>query len=401
MIDKIFSLEVIKSFSKSFSEEIDNFYIVGGIIRNSLLGLDSNDVDLCTKYTPTQLLDLCKSKHIKAIETGLDYGTITIILGTTPIEITTLRLDVETYGRKAKVSFSTDIQDDAMRRDFSINALYLDFNKNLYDFHDGIKDLNNKKLRFIGNPDQRIKEDYLRILRLYRFASELDGFTMDPQAENASTALFSNIAGLSSSRIKHEFSRLLSGTNFYPILKLLFEQNLLKHIYNDTLITKISTDRLKNLQFDFNKLIFFCHDSIPVNELLTSLSQTIPLTRKERKLLNDIYKVRKHLKDIPKTKNLNYLLSCYPKTQCLLFLEYAYSIELITLSELTNLNDYANDITVPNFPISGRDLIELGMPPSLKFAEILNKLRTLWSESDYKLSKETLLQTLSTGTDLK
>ena len=146
-------------------------YFVGGCVRNALLGLPDSDVDMSTDATPTRVMALASDAGIKAIPTGIDHGTVTLVVNGAPFEVTTFRRDVATDGRRAVVAFSTDIADDAARRDFTMNALYADAAGRLIDPLDGIEDLHAGRVRFILNPDDRIKEDYLRTLRFFRFSA--------------------------------------------------------------------------------------------------------------------------------------------------------------------------------------------------------------------------------------
>ncbi|RYZ53607.1 MAG: CCA tRNA nucleotidyltransferase, partial [Proteobacteria bacterium] len=154
--------------------------MAGGCVRDRLLKTKPKDYDIATVAVPDLICSIFEQKGIKTVPTGIDHGTITVVMGGQGIEVTSLRLDVATDGRRAVVSFGNSFEADSLRRDFTINALYEDRSGKVYDYHDGIKDLQAKVLRFVGEPRTRIKEDYLRILRLFRFWSRL-GF--EPQAE--------------------------------------------------------------------------------------------------------------------------------------------------------------------------------------------------------------------------
>ena len=147
----------------------DNLRIVGGAVRNYMIGEEISDFDLSCRLSPEKILDILQKNQIKAIPTGIKFGTITAVIKNKCFEITTTRKDVKTDGRHAVVEYTTNFEVDAQRRDFTFNALYLDFDGNLYDYFNGLNDLKNGIVRFIGNAEDRIKEDYLRILRLFRF----------------------------------------------------------------------------------------------------------------------------------------------------------------------------------------------------------------------------------------
>ncbi|MCK4711369.1 MAG: CCA tRNA nucleotidyltransferase, partial [Marinosulfonomonas sp.] len=144
-------------------------FFVGGCVRNALLGAPVNDIDISTNALPDRVMELAKAAGLKAVPTGIDHGTVTVIADGTPFEITTYRRDVETDGRRAVVAFSDTIMDDAHRRDFTMNALYADADGVIIDPLNGMPDLLARRIRFIEDADLRIKEDYLRILRFFRF----------------------------------------------------------------------------------------------------------------------------------------------------------------------------------------------------------------------------------------
>jgi poly(A) polymerase len=182
---------------------------VGGAVRDTLLGIDVADIDLATTHAPEQVLALLKGNQIRAVPTGLAHGTITAILPDGPIEVTTLRCDVETDGRHATVAFTDDWREDAARRDFTMNALYADpVNGEIFDYFGGRADLESGVVRFIGDPLQRIAEDHLRILRFFRFHARF-GDAIDPAGLAACAARANDLMALSRERIAAELLRLL------------------------------------------------------------------------------------------------------------------------------------------------------------------------------------------------
>ncbi len=194
--------------------------LVGGVVRHMLSGEIISDWDIATTRTPEQVMEVANAHNIKAIPTGLVHGTVTLVHQGQPYEVTTLRKDVSTDGRRATVAFSKDWEEDAARRDFTINAMSMDMNGGLYDYHNGKADLAAGRLRFIGNPDTRIKEDYLRILRYFRFLAQYD---MHPD-EAYLRIINANIAGLaqlSKERVLHEYLKLLHYPAGYAVCVLL------------------------------------------------------------------------------------------------------------------------------------------------------------------------------------
>ncbi len=186
-------------------------FYVGGCVRNALLGVDASDVDMSSSATPEQVIALAKAAGLKPVPTGIDHGTITVVSDGTGYEVTTFRRDVETDGRRAVVAFSDDITDDARRRDFTMNAIYADANGIVVDPLGGMDDLRNRRVRFIDNADQRIREDYLRALRYFRFFAWY-GNTAEGLDPDALAAISSNLDGLetlSAERVTAEMRKFL------------------------------------------------------------------------------------------------------------------------------------------------------------------------------------------------
>ncbi len=184
--------------------------LAGGCVRDRLLGLDPKDFDIATTALPDEVIKTFTKRGIQTVPTGIDHGTITAVMGKTNIEITTLRVDAETFGRKAKVAFGNlSFEQDAARRDFTINALYEDKDGKIYDYHGGEKDLAAKVLRFVGNAKERIEEDYLRILRFYRFWARFN-FTADAEARAAVALHKDGLKNISQERITSELVTMLA-----------------------------------------------------------------------------------------------------------------------------------------------------------------------------------------------
>lgn len=182
---------------------------VGGCVRNTLLSQKVEDIDLATQLTPDKVTSLLEDASVKVIPTGLDHGTVTAVIDGKAFEITTLRQDVETDGRHAVIRFSESWEEDARRRDFTINALYMDMNGGVYDPLDqGLADIESQTFVFVGDAEQRIKEDYLRILRYFRFHALYGKGDMDTHALDACRKHAGRVEGLSRERITQEFLKI-------------------------------------------------------------------------------------------------------------------------------------------------------------------------------------------------
>ena len=192
---------------------------VGGAVRDTLLGLAVKDIDIATPLEPAEVTQRLKAAGITVVPTGIDHGTVTAVLKNGPVEITTLRHDVSTDGRRATVAFARDWQDDAARRDFTINALYADpATLEVYDYFGGLDDLAARRLRFIGDARQRIREDHLRILRYFRFQARFGSQPPDLEAEESCSELAATLKGLSRERIGMEMMNLLGLPNPAPTI---------------------------------------------------------------------------------------------------------------------------------------------------------------------------------------
>lgn len=207
-------------------------YFVGGCVRNALLNVWATDLDIATDARPDTVLALAEKAGLKAIPTGLEHGTVTVIADGTPFEITTFRKDIDTDGRHAKVAFTDDLTEDARRRDFTMNALYAGHDGTVTDPLGGLPDLQAGKLRFIDDAAQRIREDYLRILRFFRFhawyADPAGGF--DPEGLGACAALAHGLTGISKERIGAEMLKLLAAPDPGPSLGAMQQSGVLVQV---------------------------------------------------------------------------------------------------------------------------------------------------------------------------
>jgi poly(A) polymerase len=205
-----------------------NARYVGGAVRDTLLGIAAKDIDLATPLLPEDVVKRLGAADIRTVPTGIEHGTVTAILPQGPVEITTLRRDVSTDGRRATVAFSDDWREDAARRDFTINALYADpASREIADFFGGLADLNARKVRFIGDARQRIREDHLRILRYFRFQARFGSQPPDEDSENACRELAATLKGLSRERVGMETTNLLALPDPAPTVARMVELGVL------------------------------------------------------------------------------------------------------------------------------------------------------------------------------
>jgi len=204
---------------------------VGGAVRDNLLGLPVSDVDLATRLRPDEVVERLQAAGLKAVPTGFELGTVTAVSDGHPYEITTLRRDVETFGRHATVAFTDDWKEDAARRDFTINALMADpVSGEIFDYFGGLADLEQRHVRFIGDPFERIAEDHLRILRFFRFHARFGRGDPDIAALDACTARANDLMALSRERIADELLKLLAVADPAPTVKIMLDRAVLKPV---------------------------------------------------------------------------------------------------------------------------------------------------------------------------
>ena len=208
-----------------------NARYVGGAVRDTLLGLAVKDIDLATPLEPREVMRRLKARGVQVVPTGIDHGTVTALLAGGPVEITTLRHDVSTDGRRATVAFAQDWQDDAARRDFTINALYADpVTLEIFDYFGGKADIAARRVRFIGDARQRIREDHLRILRYFRFQARFGSQPADLEAESACADLAATLKGLSRERVGMEMINLLGLPDPAPTVARMGELGVLAQV---------------------------------------------------------------------------------------------------------------------------------------------------------------------------
>jgi poly(A) polymerase len=201
--------------------------VVGGAVRNALMGLRVDEIDVATTAEPQQVVRRVEAAGLKAIPTGVEHGTVTVVIDGRPFEVTTLREDVETFGRKAKVVFGRDWKADAERRDFTINALSVSADGEVYDYVGGLADIAAHRVRFIGDPRARIAEDYLRILRFFRFHAWYGQGAPDATGLHACIAARSGLDALSRERVRMELLKLLLAPHATPTLAVMAESGIL------------------------------------------------------------------------------------------------------------------------------------------------------------------------------
>jgi poly(A) polymerase len=349
----------------------DEARFVGGAVRDTLLGLPVSDVDVATRLLPETVLERLRGAEIKAVPTGLAHGTVTAVIDGGPVEVTTLRRDVSTDGRHAEVAFSGDWQEDASRRDFTINALYADpVTGEVFDWFGGLDDLAARRVRFIGDPLTRIAEDHLRILRFFRFHARFGAGEPDDDALAACAARANDLMALSRERIAAELLKLLAADDPVPAVRVMIE-----HCIFAPVLPEITDARPLEVLVTREAAAHVASDPI---RRLAALIAPDPVVARD---------IAARLK-LSKLQAKRLATAATRATGRPDALAYRHGIDSATdlillgngdVSALTTLSNWQR----PELPIGGGDLIAQGLPPGPIVARTLSRIEERWIEEKF------------------
>ena len=265
--------------------------VVGGAVRNALLGIPTGDIDIATTALPAEVIRRARAAGIKSVPTGIDHGTVTLVIDAQPFEVTTLRQDTETFGRKARVAFGRDWVRDAERRDFTINGLSVDAGGVIHDHVGGYDDLVARRVRFIGDPNQRIAEDYLRILRFFRIHAAYGAGEPDRAGYLACIGARAGLAALSAERVRMEMLKLMVAEGAAVAIAAMVDGGLLLPIFGGVAYTgpfsaMISAERLLGLKPDAVRRLGAL--AVAVTEDARRVATRLRLTNAETKALDSM-----------------------------------------------------------------------------------------------------------------
>jgi poly(A) polymerase len=354
---------------------------VGGCVRDALLKRPIADIDLATPARPEEVMAALEKAGIKAVPTGIAHGTVTAVVPPRHFEITTLRRDVETYGRHAKVAFDADWAEDAARRDFTINAIYLDPDGTLHDPVGGLADLAVGRVRFVGEAAKRIAEDVLRVLRYYRFEARFGDGSGDPEARVACRAAVPLLPKLSAERVASELLRLLAVPNPVPALRIMVEDGVLAAILPEAR----RLDRLERLipqepQPDpLRRLAALIETDAVAAE---AIAERLRLSNAERERLAGLARPwpLNPAADARAQRRAVYDLGAERYRDLALLLAAEGKIDERWLAKLLDLTAHW---APPRFPLAGRDVTALGIPPGPPVGQLLIEVRQWWEEADF------------------
>ncbi len=373
---------------------------VGGCVRKILNKENTDDIDLATNLTPDQVKACLDNNKIKYFETGLEHGTITAKIDNQNFEITTLRKDVKTDGRHAIVEYTTNWEDDASRRDFTINSIYSDIDGNLYDPNNGHKDLINGIIKFIGEPETRIREDYLRIIRYLRFYS---GYSNVDHELNIIKIIKQNIEGLgkvSKERQFNELQKIIKLDNFLKIFSnksscelfsLIFPQ--LKNLKKFTKLSKSSAKILRN------KSLYFIISLLVIDETDNSdyfiYKYNLPNELKDKINFLKYYSIKKNTNEILNKKELQKIFYYKEKSDLIDLIDFNL-LYYKQSKKLSELKKYFEKLDKPIFPIKAQSLIDdYGYKEGRELGQKLKNLEIKWIENNFTLSKKDMEKILT------
>ncbi|MGE3769616.1 MAG: CCA tRNA nucleotidyltransferase [Bdellovibrionales bacterium] len=372
---------------------------VGGCVRDAWLGMATShtDLDMATPATPDAVTRALTRADIKAVPTGIEFGTITAVTSNDKIEITTLREDIETDGRHAVVKFGTDWEKDAARRDFTINALYADADGTLYDYFGGLDDIRVRRVRFIGAAGERIKEDYLRVLRFFRFSARF-AEAVDSEGAAACSAAASGLSRLARERVWMELGKILALNDPLRAVQPMLDAGVLQALLPGMPFNPARLGRMADYEHD--------NHVVPSAVLrLAALGDVAPQVLRDRLMLSnrqvDYLGLAQESLRASDTRALK--ATWYRNAEKIMPPTVLHNIVLLLLADddtrgthkwPTDLFALAAAWDVPVFPLSGSDVLALGIPAGERVGQLLAQVEASWVENDFRPSRDDCLMQL-------
>jgi poly(A) polymerase len=368
---------------------------VGGAVRNTLLGLAVTDIDIATPAPPETVQHLARAAGLKSVPTGIEHGTVTVIADHIPFEVTTLRRDVTTDGRRATVAFTQEWAEDAARRDFTMNALYCDPDGRVHDPVGGWPDLQARRVRFIGEATTRIREDALRILRLFRFHATYGQGAIDRDAIGACVRERQRLAILSAERVRAELLKLLVAPRAIGGVRAMFDHGLLVTMLG-AVPYLAGLERLVAIEAALDRApdgpLRLAALTVRTPEAAQHVSRRLKLSNAERDVLT--HAGRHCAPELPNShadRVRRYRLGpdCYERdVQWRWMLSARPADDAVFAASIAMGQSW----TPPRFPIDGSDLMQRGLSPGPAFGQTLARLEQAWTSADFQLTRQQLLR---------
>lgn len=373
--------------------EHNNARFVGGCVRDMLLGREYTDVDIATILTPQQVISRLEDGGVKTIPTGLQHGTVTAAYKGQNIEITTLRRDVSCDGRHAEVEYTDDWQQDATRRDFTMNSLYMDSDGTLHDYTGmGVTDARAGVVRFVGDAAQRIREDYLRIMRMFRFHAHYGKAALPQGQIDACRELLSGLRGVSRERVWQEFRKLLLSNKCTEAAVVMHDISMAEYITPSAPrwcvdVLKVCIKCCADIPAEATHMLRLSALTMPENaQEVDNITSDLKLSRKETAILSDIIKARRLSQGQPWNAHHRKAVRKYGAGAYIAAICRTYNAE-----DAQQLSEQAASFHAPDFPVKGADILQLGISKGRMVGELLQAAEDYWEESDYTPSKQDIL----------
>ncbi len=374
--------------------EAEEARVVGGAVRNALLDVPIGDIDIATTAVPEEVIRRAKAAGIKCVPTGIEHGTVTLVVDGQPFEVTTLREDAETFGRKAKVAFGRDWAADAQRRDFTINGLSVDAKGVVHDHVGGLEDIAAKRVRFIGDPHKRIAEDYLRILRFFRIHAAYGAGEPDRAGYLACIAAREGLARLSAERVRMEMLKLMVADGALAAVVAMADGGLLQQIvggvaYIGPFAAMISVERLLGLAPDPIRRLSAL--AVAVTEDARRVASRLRLTNNETKALDSMGHRWWRLAgmDEARARRRLYRLGV-DRYRDRLMLAWARAGETTNAAEWRVLATLPERWSAPKFPLKAADFIARGIAEGPTLGQVLALAEDAWLAADFPLDEAAL-----------
>jgi poly(A) polymerase len=365
--------------------------VVGGAVRNALLKIQTGDIDIATTALPTEVIRRARAAGIKSVPTGIDHGTVTLVVNAQPFEVTTLRQDIETFGRKAKVAFGRDWVADAERRDFTINGLSVDAGGVVHDHVGGLDDIAARRVRFIGDPDQRIAEDYLRILRFFRIHAAYGAGEPDRAGYLACIRGREGLASLSAERVRMEMLKLMVAEGAAGAVTAMADGGLLLPIFGGVAYTgpfgaMISAERQLGLKADAVRRLGAL--AVGVTEDAKRVATRLRLTNAETKALDSMGHRWWRLAGMDEAiaRRRLYRLGA-DRYRDRLMLAWARAGETTDSAHWRELATLPERWTAPKFPLKAADFIARGVAEGPTLGQVLALAEDAWLAADFPLDE--------------
>lgn len=388
--------KIIRLFD-AIEENGGTIRFVGGAVRDTLAGLSGFDIDLATDLSPDELVEACQSNGLKTIPLGLKIDSVGVIIDEQILKIESLRRVSKNEPRHTEFEYTDDWSADASKRDLTINAVYADLRGNVFDYYNGISDLENGIVRFIGSAEERIKEDYLRIMRFFRFYSIFGKTEIDKEALQACINHKDGLRSIAIERVRDELFKLLVTPKVTETMHIIYDNDILgyfmppsEHLDALKRLTKLVADA--HYEGNFLRRLFVLYQ--PNSVQAENISNILRFTKKQRELFVRWAKIEIDPENMSTPADRLKFIYSYGKQFAI---DKVLLAAAMSQNHMLNINEVLKEIEdaiVPIFPIRGKDIVNRGITADHQIGISLNKLENLWIDSEFKLTREELLAQL-------